>query len=259
MSHQIERDIVKIEPPTNCPSCDSLLVQRKDVLYCVNAECGATASKRVEHFAKTLKIKGLGPATIEKLELNNINEIYEIDLAYMTFFLKSEKLAIKLFDEIEKSKRTQLNTLLPAFGISLVGKSATDKLATVCESIFDIDEAVCRSAGLGEKATSNLIKWIDEEFPKYENLPFSFEFEKVRPASVSSSKGVVCISGKLKSFKTKAEATKVLEALGYIVKGNITKDVTILVNESGNITDKTKKADELGITIVENLNQLIVE
>src|SRR5690348_1165812 len=122
---------MKIEPPTNCPSCDSLLINRNDILYCQNSECGATAAKRVEHFAKTLKIKGLGPSTIEKLLLNNINEIYEIDLAYMIFYLKSEKLAIKLFDEIEKSKQTQLNTLLPAFGIPLIGKTAADKLSKV--------------------------------------------------------------------------------------------------------------------------------
>lgn len=257
MSNQIERDIVKIQPPTNCPSCNSLLVTRNDILYCVNDDCGATAFKRVEHFAKTLKIKGLGPATIEKLELNNIRDIYEIDLAYMILFLKSEKLAIKLFEEIENSKQTQLNTLLPAFGIPLIGKTATEKLSQVCESIFDIDEQICKVAGLGPKATANLMNWLENEFEKYENLPFSFKFEK--QSSSPSNKGVVCLSGKLNSFKTKAEATKVLEGLGYRVKDSLTKDVTILVNESGRETDKTRKANTAGIRIVNNLNDLIGE
>jgi NAD-dependent DNA ligase len=249
---------MKIEPPKNCPSCNSELVLRNDTLYCVNSNCAATSSKRVEHFAKTLKIKGLGPATIEKLELNDINEIYEIDLAYLLLFLKSEKIAIKLFEEIEKSKQTQLNTLLPAFGIPLIGKTAADKLSKVCLSIYDINEQVCKSAGLGEKATKNLTDWLVSDFVnKYIDLPFSFEFEQ-QPKAIGN-KGTICISGKLNSFKTKAEAANVLEALGYTVKDSMTKDVTILVNESGRETDKTRKARDSGIQIVTNLKQFIGE
>lgn len=257
MSHQIEKDIMKIQPPSHCPSCNSELIQRNDILYCVNTDCSATSQKRVEHFAKTLKIKGLGPATIDKLELNRINDIYELDIAYLILFLKSEKMSLKLFEEIQKSKQTQLNTLLPAFGIPLIGKSAANKLSKVCSSIFDIDEETCKIAGLGQKATNNLIKWIDEEFVKYEHLPFSFEFE-TQP-KVQSTKGVICISGKLNSYKSKAEATSVLESLGYKVKSSMTKDVTILVNESGRETDKTKKARDSGIEIVTNLTNLIGE
>ena len=250
----MERGIVQITPPDTCPSCNSNLVWRNDTLFCVNPDCSATSLKKVEHFAKTLKIKGLGPATIEKLELNSINEIYEIDLAYMIFFLKSEKIALKLFDEIQKSKQTQLNVLLPAFGIPLIGKTAADKLSKVCYSIFDIDEQICRSAGLGEKATMNLIRWIDEQFSKYEHLPFSFEFEKQ-----AQGRGTICISGKLNSYKTKAEAAQILKSMGYEVKDSVTKNTTILVNESGRETDKTKKARQSGIQIVTNLKQFIGE
>jgi len=69
----------------------------------------------------------------------------------------------------------------------------------------------------------------------------------------------VCISGRLKSYKTKAEATKVLEKLGYIVKSSLTKDVTILVNEGGVESAKTKTAAQRGITIVTNLLEFIGE
>ena len=248
---------MKIIPPTSCPSCNSELVWRNDNLFCINKDCRATTLKKVEHFAKTLKIKGLGPATIEKLELNSIEEIYELDLAYMILFLESEKLAIKLFSEIENSKQIQLNTLLPAFGIPLIGKTATEKLSQVCSSIFDIDEDTCKVAGLGPKATLNLMNWINNDFEKYQDLPFTFEFENT-PRSIEN-KGIICISGKLNSFKTKAEATKVLESLGYKVKDSLTKDVTILVNESGRETDKTKKAETWGLRIVNNLNDIIGE
>ena len=242
-----------IEPPTNCPSCSSLLERVKDTLYCRNTMCGATSQKRVEHFAKSLKIKGLGPAAIEKLGISSIQEIYELDIAYITISLGSAKLAVKLFEEIKKSENEPLNTVLPGFGIPLVGKAAADKLSKVCNGIFDITEESCKKAGLGEKVTHNLLTWLSNEFDSYCYLPFSYEFD----VTETGSKGVVCISGKLNSFKTKADAKKVLEALGYVVKDSLTKDVTILVNESPRETEKTIKARESGITIVNNLKDYL--
>lgn len=247
---------MKIIPPTHCPSCDSVLTYRNDQLYCTSNDCAASGQKRVEHFAKTLKIKGLGPAAIEKLDLNSIEEIYEIDIAYMTLYLKSAKIAVKLYEEIEKSKQEPLDTVLPAFGIPLVGKSAAEKLSKTVTNIFDISLETCKEAGLGDKASSNLVDWLDSVFiEKYVDLPFSFAFEpKSKP---SGNAGVVCISGKLSSFKTKAEATRILENKGYTVKDTLTKDVTILVNESGRETDKTQKARASGVEIITNLKDFI--
>ncbi len=248
-----------ITAPKNCPSCQSELVWVKDTLYCKNDACPAKSAKQVEHFAKTLKIKGLGPATIEKLMLEDISDIYALDLAVTTAMLGSVRLAVKLLDEIERSKKEPLNTVLPAFGIPLIGKSVTDKLSKVCSSIFDINVAVCKKAGLGPKATKNLMDWLEDSFERYCDLPFSYEFDVSRIVDAVEGKGVVCISGKLKSFKTKAEATSILEGLGYRVKDSLTKDVTILVNESGVESAKTVKAANSGVRIVNNINELIGE
>lgn len=246
-----------IKPPTNCPSCNHLLEWSNDTLYCRSPDCGAQGAKRVEHFAKTLKIKGLGPSAIEKLNINSIEEIYELDIAYLTVCLSSAKLAVKLFTEIQNSEHEPLNTVLPAFGISLIGKTASDKLSKVCDSIFDIDHKTCKAAGLGDKATSNLIAWLESDFDKYSHLPFSFEFEKSK--TTSSDRGTICITGKLSSFKTKAEAAKILTELGFKIKDSLTKDVTILVNESGRETDKTLKARESGVIIITDLKSYIGE
>ena len=86
-------------PPTNCPSCDSKLVWKKDQLFCVNSTCPAQQSKQVEHFVKVMKIKGLGPATIKKLGLTSISDIYINDLSEE----KSDKVREKLEAEINKS------------------------------------------------------------------------------------------------------------------------------------------------------------
>lgn len=248
----------KINPPTKCPSCGSELEWQNHLLYCRNPSCASKVGKRIEHFAKTLRIKGLGPATITKLKLTDISDLYLYDKDSIADALNSDKLAEKLFYEIENSKKAPLNLLLPGFSIELIGKTAAEKLASTCKNIYDITEQSCRQAGLGPKARENLMNWLEHEFPLLESLPFSFEFAQLRTRP-STVKGVVCISGRLKSFKTKAEAAKALEEKGYEVKSSLTKQVTILVNESGIESAKTKKASASGVLIVNNLKDLIGE
>ncbi len=250
----------QIVPPTNCPACSSVLVWINDQLFCQDFTCSATSSKKIEHFAKTLRIKGLGPATVEKLGLTDYHDIYSLTQEQMSFLLDSDKISAKLQAEINYSKTSDLTVLLPAFSIPLIGSSATNKLAKHISSINEITPEICTEAGLGPKAASSLCEWLVDTFQahRYYELPFSFKFKTPKQVSIIS-KGTVCISGKLSSYPTKAAAQKVLEENGYVVKTSITKDVTILINESGIQSSKTKQADEKGITIIENLKAFIEE
>lgn len=243
---------MKIIVPTNCPSCESPLVWKNDLLFCLNDDCESKAFKRIQHFAQTLKIKGLGPAAIQKLDIQDIFDIYSMSAEQIAEGLQSEKLASKLCEEIEKSKSVSLQQLLPAFSIPLIGKTAAEKLCKVINHISELSDEVCEQAGIGPKATANLLSWFYEEFDALSSLPFSFKSS----SSKSSIKGVVCITGKLKSYKTKAEAEKVLLDLGYIVKSSVTKEVTILVNESGIESAKTQKARDAGVSVITNLSDI---
>lgn len=248
----------EIVPPSDCPSCGSSLRWINQLLYCKSTVCGAQKQKKIEHFAKTLKIKGLGPAAIEKLDIQDFDQLYELDVDYITSALNSEKVAIKLKKEIDNSKSAPLNLVLPAFGIPLIGKTATKKLSETVENISEINADTCKRAGLGPKATENLISWLSKDFYSFYDgcLPFDFKFVVERKVE---RKGVVCISGRLKSFKTKADAAETLSSLGYEVKSSLTKDVTILVNESGIESAKTKQARDSGVNIVTNLKEFLGE
>ncbi len=245
-----------IQPPSNCPSCDSWLEEVNNLFYCRNDHCGEKLLKLIEHFAKTLKIKGLGPATVKKLQLKSINDLYWLTVEELKDKLGSRVLALKLFNEIQNSRNAPLNVVLPAFSIPLIGKTASEKLAQEFTGIDDICYEKCRTAGLGEKAAKNLIDWLESDFYDLCTLPFSWKFEK---SQQTTTHGVVCISGKLTSFKNKAEAQNKLEELGYVVKSSLTKDVTFLVNESGIESAKTKKARESGVQIITNLLDFIGE
>ena len=252
--------MTEIIPPTNCPACNSKLELVNDQLFCRNRLCPAKSAKRIEHFAKTLKIKGLGPSTIDKLGLEDYHDIYSITQEEISSLLDSEKLGVKLFQEIQKSKSNDLTVLLPAFSIPLIGSSATQKLVKHISSIHEITPEICTVAGLGQKAASNLIDWLVNtfHFEKYYDLPFSFSCTRQK-VSTANTKGTVCISGKLKSYPTKAAAKQLLQENGYAVKDNLTKEVSILVNESGIASAKTNKAETMGIEIITNIKTLLGE
>lgn len=246
-----------ILPPKDCPSCGSELVWRTDLLYCISEDCIAQVFKRLEHWGKSLKIKGLGPKTIEKLDIADLHELYSLSVDEISCQLSSEKLGEKLFAELQTSKSAPMNAVLPAFSIPLIGKSATEKLSSYMSTIFDLSYDVCRKAGLGPKATENLMNWYHADFDYLSDLPLNWSFEQREP--VRLNKGTICISGRLKSYATKAEAERVLAQMGYAVKSGVTKDVSILVNESGIESAKTKQARDKGITIITNLKDFIGE
>lgn len=205
---------------------------------------------------KTLGIKGMGPKTIEKLNLADIPELFFLDRSETIEALGSEKVADKLLEEIERSKMADLATVLASFSIPLIGDTASKKIAAVVSHIDEITPEKCKEAGLGNIATNNLLDWIvnDYQYLK-EFLPFTFESQ----SSVKTNTGGlnVCITGKLKSYKTKAEATKDLIAAGYQVVESVTKTTNILIDEEDKASSKREKAEKYGITIVNNLTEFL--
>lgn len=247
---------MKIEIPENCPCCDYTLELVNDQLFCRNTACSAQLNKKLEHFCKVLQIKGFGPKTVAKLNLGDITEIFYLDRDSVVEALGSEKTADKLLDEIERSKSASLNTVLASFSIPLVGDTAAQKICAVVDNIHQINHETCREAGLGDKVSSNLLNWLATDFPELEEfLPFSFRSQS--KIAVNPDTKTVCITGKLTSFKTKAEATKTLTQSGFVVVDSVTKTTNYLVDEQQNSSAKRKKADEYGVTIITNLNNFL--
>jgi NAD-dependent DNA ligase len=244
-----------IEEPTECPCCSYPLEKVKDQLFCRNVACSAQVAKKIEHFAKTLGIKGLGPRSIEKLQLQEITELFYLDKEEVAEVL-GEKLAIKLLDEIERAKVSTLATVIESFSIPLVGGTASKKIASVVSSIEEITQETCKKAGLGEKVTDNLLNWVNTEYIELkEFLPFKFS----NPVPVNTNNKTVCITGKLKSYKKKADAGDFLAAAGYTLVDSVTKSLDYLVDEENKMSSKREKAMQYGITIITDLNDLLKE
>lgn len=249
----------QIEIPKNCPTCDSVLELINSQLFCRNIMCPARAAKGLEHFAKTLNIKGLGPESIKKLGISHYIEIYNLTEAEITEKLGSDKIAKKLIEQIEQSKDAKFADIIAAFGIPKIGKVLANKLTPV-NSVKDLTVEKCKELGLGNVATNSLIEFLNNEFKDIEPfLPFSQLYCNNSEIKDLDTVDIVCITGKLKSFKTKEEAKVILEANGYTVVDSLSKKVTILIDEEDKNSSKRQKAEQMGIPIVNNILTLIKE
>lgn len=241
-----------IEEPTICPCCSFKLEKVQDQLFCRNTACEAQVNKKIEHFVKTLGIKGLGPKTIEKLNIQEITEIFYMNRDRMVSVI-GEKVADKLLEEIERVKTSDFATVLASFSIPLVGQTVSGKLSTVISTFDEITAENCKKAGLGDKATANLLDWFSTEYQEIkEFLPFKFT-EQTKQTTNSKK---VCITGKLKGFKVKKDADAFISSLGFVAVDSVTKDVCVLIDENNSVSSKVDKAKKYGIPIINDINQL---
>lgn len=232
----------KIEIPSTCPECAGNVELINDQLYCINPNCSAKNIKSLLNFIKTMKIMGLGEKTVEKLKIYSIFDIYSLEKESIISIM-GEKIGNKLYLEITKSKHTTIQKFVSALGIPLIGKTAAEKIQSKVSSVDEITKDTCKQAGLGPKATENIIQWKDENWTEYSSLPFIFE--NTEPVS---SGLLVCISGKVPGY-TKAKIKEMLLDYNVSVKDSVTKDIDYLVtNESG--TTKVKKAEQYNINII---------
>jgi DNA ligase (NAD+) len=257
----------KILIPTHCPSCDAPLDTINVQLFCSNKNCTAKCSKQLRHFVSTIGIKGLGEKTLAKLELESIAELYLLTYADLVELIGSEKIAEKLIQQINESRNAPLNKIIAAFGIQRIGNTAANKLVKVITKLDEITEETCKEAGLGEKDRQYLLDFMHGEYAEIKHkLPS--EFNEVHNTEASNKtednvkvldKGVICITGKLKSFKTKAQAKEALINLGFNVVESVTKSTDFLVDEENIGSTKRIKADRLSIAIIPNLLNFIEE
>jgi DNA ligase (NAD+) len=243
---------MKIIPPTHCPSCGSTLHRQNAQLFCLDkTECPAQTGKRLQNFCKVLKIKGFGEATLQKLEFNTLNDFINATVADFTNSGFSEHMAAKLVASIRDriDSGITFNDFISALSIPLIGDVAARKL--LISKMEDISIETCKAAGLGDKASHNLVLWRNQEWPEMKPYWDSVLKSSTKPTIKTQHTNIaVCITGKLDGY-SRSEAQTYLESLGVTVKSSVTKQVTHLVCEEENSTSSSvQKAKQLNIPII---------
>jgi DNA ligase (NAD+) len=273
--------------PDVCPICGSAAVReidertgRQDVRRrCTGGlVCPAQAIERLRHFAsrEAMDIEGLGDRQIEQFYTDglimNPADIFTLEArdARSLKKLKDREgygaTSVKnLFAAIDERRSVPVNRLLYAFGIRLVGRTNSRRLARRYGG-FEAIRTIAKAAAPGSEARAELeaiegmgaaaVECLHDFFAEESNDRVVADvLAQVTPVEMEAIVSTSPVAGKTVVFTgslatmTREEAKAQAERLGAKVSGSISKQTDILVagEKAGS---KLKKAAELGIEVL---------
>lgn len=257
---------------SHCPECDSLL-QREEGLsnhFCTNASnCPPQVIGRLIHFVsrKAMNIDGLGEETVAQLVkekmLQNPSDLYSMNSAdLMKLDRMAEKSVNNLLNAIEESKNIPFERVLFALGIRHVGETVAKKLVQHTLSLSKLiqmsKEDLLEIEEIGEKIADSILSFfLDEEnkvwIEKLIDVGLQFESkEKEKDSEVLAGLTLV-VSGVFDTF-SREELKAIIERNGGKNSGSVSAKTDYLVAGEGMGPAKLKKANDLGIKILTELD-----
>ena len=256
--------------PASCPICGYSTKIKKEndveVLLCDNEQCEGKLLNRVEHFfsKKGLNAKGLSKATIEKLIdwgwINGIKDVFILD-AYAEDWKKKagfgEKSVNNIITSIRESSNTDLESVISAAGIPLIGRTVARQIASIFNTYEDFREAIgnfdfSEIDGFGYEMNKSLKNY------NYDELDYIVENfltinNKIEERKEQKLEGLTfCVTGKIKQWKNRDELSSFITSLGGKVVGSVSANMDYLINNDINSTSsKNLRAKELGKQIID--------
>jgi len=261
-----------------CPYCGYPITYKKSEgnvinAYCENELCESRLVNRLDHFCgkKGLDIKGLSKATLGKFIewgwVESIEDIYHISETHESdFILKpgfGNKSVAKILKAIEDSKHTTLDAFISAISIPLIGRAVAKDLTNYFETYEDFRNAVDDDKydfsmldNFGEEMNKSIKNFDYAEADRISKL-LIFENPVVNNTQINNSLAgkTIVITGKLTTFKNRAELKAVIESHGGKVSDSISGKTDLLINNDINSTSsKNKAAKARNIPIVSELD-----
>jgi len=260
------RGTEKIEVPDKCPVCGTKVVRTEgEVDYrCVNANCPAKLQGTILHFASrgVMNIDGMGESLVNQLidhgMVKNVADIYNLtkkDLLSLERF--ADKSAQNILDEIENSKKLQLERVIYGLGIRFVGERTAQFLAehfgsmdalanATVEQLEEVDEVGPRIAeSIAEFFSNPANRKLVERLGK---AGLAFKGQKKERGTKLAGKTFV-LTGTLAKY-TRDEAKKMIEDAGGKVTASVSKKTDYVV-AGADAGSKLDKAKELGVRVID--------
>ena len=247
--------------PTVC-SCGTALIDEGTRLYCPNEKCDKRLVHRLLKWVNVLDIREAGEKTVQKLfemgKLRKIADFYKLNVDELAEFERMGELsASKLVRNIMTKRKISLAAFIAGFDLDGIGETLMERAVTsgfnTLEKLRDASvEQLTDVNGLGEKFAQRITEGLKE---------VAGDIDEVLKAGIISIAPAIetgaltglsfCFTGELKTLKRK-EAGEKVKRLGGSTKPQIVQGLTYLVtNDPGSGSSKNKKAQELGITIID--------
>jgi len=269
-------DSVPWQMPETCPLCQTRLHREEDeaVWRCENTSCPAKLQRGLEHFASrgAMNIEGLGESLIAQLlaagHVTDYADVYHLTRETIAALTATstrqdgkaivrrfgEKNAIKVIEQIHRSRQAGLARVLYGLGIRHVGERGAQVLANAFGSLDAIAEAPMaqleQTHEIGPVLADSIRAWFDE--PVNRQLVDRLRQAGVRLEATESERARATASGPLTgrtyvltgtlATMTREEATEAIERLGGKVASSVSKKTTAVVvgSEPGSKADKAR-------------------
>lgn len=252
---------VKIQIPTHCPSCGSLLENNSIQLFCNSIVCPAKNHSRIMNWIKVVGIDNFGESTLNILEerekVHCIKDLYALNL--MSFFGVEGfgELSInKILQNIEKSRLLTLDKFLAGIGIpSLSTKTAMD----LVENFKNIDdilkisvEDLCKIKGYSDISSNCIVSGLQSFEKEIRDLLSIISIGDKKEGKLSGMS--FCFTGNME--KPRSFYQGLVTKNGGKNDSSVTKTTTYLVCNEDRGSSKSMKALKMGVKII-NTNEFI--
>ncbi|WP_299111110.1 NAD-dependent DNA ligase LigA [uncultured Winogradskyella sp.] len=261
---------------TNCPECHTELVRLEGEAkhYCPNyTACPPQVVGRIQHYIsrKAMDIDGLGGETVALLVkeglIHNYSDLYELTVEQVIPLERmAEKSAVNLINGIEASKQIPFERVLFALGIRYVGETVAKKLAKHYKSIDALMFAslldLVTVDEIGERIAESVVHFFSMEENKHiiERLrsfgvQLEISAEKLANQTDKLKGQTFVVSGVFETI-SRNELKKLIEDNGGKVSSSISSKTTYVVAGDKMGPSKRKKAENLNIQILTELEFL---
>ena len=265
--------------PEKCPVCqgETEIRQVNDVrsLYCMNPECQA---KKIKSFTllvsrDALNIDGLSEATLEKFIaagfIHEYADIFHLDCheeAIITMEGFGKKSYDNLMAAIKAASHTTLPRMIYGLGITGIGLANAKMLCRTFRLDFDAmrraeKEELMETDGIGEVLADAWTGYFASERNNRQvdgllaELTIEQEPESEEDAVFAGK--VFVITGSVEHFANRKALQAEIEKRGGKATGSVTAKTSYLINNDvTSNSSKNKKAKELGIPIISELDFL---
>jgi DNA ligase (NAD+) len=253
--------------PNKCPGCHSELKIQDIWLYCENDKCTSRIKEEILNYVQRAGIDDISDKRLsEMINKGLVEKIPDLYLLKEEDFLVldkvKDKLAHKMFHNIQKSKHLGLAQFMTAIGIEGVSLTKSEKIIAhgynTLDKILSLTlEKMLEIEGFAEKSSEAILSSIKNKKKLIDELLRVGVVVKADEISLGEGplKGLkFCITGELSEPRPQME--KLIKNKGGVIAG-VSKNLNYLVtNENESTSSKFVKAKSLGIPII-NEHQLL--
>ena len=258
--------------PATCPSCRSTLISDDVRIKCMNHHgCPAQQAGVILNWIRAVNVEDLSEKRLQQMIdaglVSSIPDLYKLSMEdLLTLPATKEKMAKKLFENIQSSKTAPLAMFLNGLGIEGAGQTTWEKLLEVFHSLEKIRktavEDIIAIDGFAEKSAQQIIEGLTRQSKLIDQL---LVVGLTPEAPISHSDGPRPLDGM--SFvitgalsRPRKEIEDLIKKAGGRMVSSVSKATSVLVtNETDSASSKMIKAKELGIKIwseAELMNQV---